>query len=424
MPGMPGMGDFDMASIGAALQQLGTMLQAGGAENEGPINWKLAHDTARQAIAAEGDPSVGAAAKRAVEEAVSLAELWLDPAMVFPATAGVARAWSGSEWLEATFPAWQRIVAPIAEQLRGTMAAMLPGGELGEGGILGLPEGIPPEFAAMAGPLMGMAQAMGSAMFGIQLGQGLAALAGEVVGSADVGIPLTTDGHASLLPANIKRFGEGLGIDESDVMVFVALREAAHQRLFAHVPWLRGRVEGAIEAYARGVRVDQGRIEDALSGVDLANPEALQEAMSSGVFGHEDTEQQKATLARLETLLALIEGWVEDVIDVAVAGRLPSYDRLRETLRRRRALGGPAEKTFATLVGLEMRPRRLREAAELWEQLRVAGGIEVRDKLWGHPDLLPTTDDLVDVEAFVSRTVSPMDFNVSELDTPPDTTAS
>jgi putative hydrolase len=265
-----------------------------------------------------------------------------------------------------------------------------------------MPEGLPPELGDLSS-LLGMARSMGSAVFGMQVGQGLAALASEVVCSSDVGIPLTSGGHGAMVPSNVAAFGEGLGLPASDVLVYLSLREAAHQRLFAHVPWLRSRVEGAMEAYARGIKVDQSRIESALSEVDMQNPEAIQNVLSSGVFEPEDTEEQKAALARLETLLALVEGWVDDVVDAAAGSRLPSYDRLRETLRRRRAIGGPAEKTFATLVGLELRPRRLREAAQLWQKVRTSGGSSARDALWAHPDLLPTSEDLDDVDEFLSR---------------------
>jgi len=266
--------------------------------------------------------------------------------------------------------------------------------------------------------MLGMAKSMGSAMFGMQVGQGLAALAAEVISAGDVGIPLTSDGHAALLPANIGSFGSGLDVPDSEIMVFIALREAAHQRLFASVPWLRGRVQGAVEGYASGITVDPNRIEGAFSGIDPSNPEALQNALASGVFEQEDTEEQKAALLRLETLLALIEGWVDDVVDAAVADRLPSAERLRETLRRRRAIGGPAEKTFATLVGLELRPRRLREAALFWQTLRDDKGIEGRDSIWEHPDLLPNGEDLGDVPGFFSREKL-MDFNASDFEDKP-----
>src|SRR5688572_30227682 len=133
---------------------------------------------------------------------------------------------------------------------------------------------------------------------------------------------------------------------------------------------------------------------------DPGNPEALQELQVEGVFTPEDSAAQKAALARLETALALIEGWVCHVVDVAVAGRLTEVVRLGEAFRRRRAAGGPAEQTFSALVGLELRPRRLREAAALWSALTEHRGISGRDALWGHPDLLPSADDFADPEGY------------------------
>lgn len=414
--GFPGMGEeFDMANLGAALQQIGALLQSAGGSTVGGVNWDLATDIARKAIAEAGDPSVSETQTRAVKDAFGLAEVWLDPATEFPATGGEPAVWSRSEWLVETFPAWKKIVAPVAEQVQNTMTTMMPGPDSGPMSMPGLPEGLPPEIASQMGALMNVARGMGSALFGMQIGQGLAALAGEVVSSSDIGIPLTSHGHGAMVPSNVASFGDGLELPASDVMVYLSLREAAHQRLFAHVPWLRSRVEAAIDAYARGVKIDEDRIQEALSGVDMQNPEAIQEAMASGVFEPEDTEEQKAALARLETLLALVEGWVDDVVDAAAGDRLPSYPQLRETLRRRRATGGPAEKTFATLVGLEMRPRRLREAAELWQQLRVRDGISGRDALWAHPDLLPTSEDLDDIQGFLA---SSDELDTSELDSP------
>jgi uncharacterized protein (DUF2342 family) len=76
---------------------------------------------------------------------------------------------------------------------------------------------------------------------------------------------------------------------------------------------------------------------------------------------------------------------------------------LAETVRRRRASGGPAESAFATLVGLELRPRRLREAAAMWQKLTDAVGADKRDALWSHPDLVPTADDITDPNALVAR---------------------
>ncbi|MFI9774745.1 zinc-dependent metalloprotease [Streptomyces sp. NPDC051956] len=405
--GMPGMGGGDNPfaamfgslnpnDLGAAFQQLGQMLSYEG----GPVNWEMAKDIARQTVSqgtADGtkDASVGPAERSQVEEAVRLADLWLDDATSLPSGAGSAVAWSRAEWVEATLPVWKELVDPVAERVGLAMGDVLP-----------------EEMQAMAGPLIGMMRSMGGAMFGSQIGQAVGVLAGEVVGSTDIGLPLGPAGKAALLPVNIEAFGKDLGIPKEEVRLYLALREAAHQRLFSHVPWLRSHLFGAVEGYARGIKVDTAKLEDAVGQLDPQNPEQLQEALQQGMFQPEDTPEQKAALARLETALALVEGWVDAVVHAAAKPRLSSADALRETLRRRRATGGPAEQTFATLIGLELRPRRLRDASRLWASLTDARGVDGRDGLWAHPDMLPTASDLDDPDGFVHR--EQLDF--SEID--------
>jgi putative hydrolase len=424
--GAGGPGGFDMNSLGAALQQLGAMMQAGqsGPDAGGPVNWAMVNDVARKALVQAGDPSVGDADRRAVTEAVHLADVWLDPAVTFPASTAAPAAWSRSEWLEATTPVWRQIVQPIAEHMQQVVGQSMPGtGELDLTTLSeNMPEqfrdmfpgGIPPEMAQMMGPMLGMLQQLGAAAFSMQLGQALATLATDVVSASDIGIPLTGDAQPALLPRNVAAFGEGLGLPVDDVRLYLALRESAHQRLFAHVPWLRPRIIGAVEEYARGVRVDQSRLQEAMGDIDMSNPQALQELMGSGLLQPEDTEEQRAAVARLETLLALVEGWVDDVVDQAIAERLPSAVQLRETMRRRRAAGGPAEKTFATLVGMELRPRLAREAATLFAVVRAGRGSDARDALWAHPDLLPGPDDLADPLGFIEDSATELEFDVPD----------
>lgn len=422
-PGVPG--GFDMNSLGAALQQLGAMLQSGqsGADSGGAVNWTMVTDIARKTLVQAGDPSVSDAERRAVSEAARLADIWLDPAVTFPSTSAEPLAWSRSEWLEATMPVWRSVIQPIAEQMASAVGKSVPGGGMDIASITEnlpeqfrgmFPDGIPPEMAQLIGPMLGMVQQLGAAAFTMQVGQALSALASEVVSASDIGIPLTATPQTALLPRNVDAFAEGLGLPINDVRLYLALRDSAHQRLFAHVAWLRPRVIGAVEEYARGVTVDQSRLAEAIGDVDMSNPEALQEVLGSGVLMPEDTDEQRAAIARLETLLALVEGWVDDVVDTAIAERLPSAVHLRETMRRRRAAGGPAEKTFATLVGMELRPRLAREAATLFAVVRAGRGAEARDALWAHPDLLPAPDDLADPLGFIENSATDLDFGLDE----------
>src|SRR5690348_3285692 len=404
-PGDPGggaMGPFgamgDPQQFADALRQFADMLSWRG----GPVNWDLAKNVARHAIVAAGDPSVLDAQRRDITEAVRLGDLWLDEATSFPSGIRKIEAWSRSEWLEATFPVWAKLFDPIAAKGVEAMSGMFNTdlSQLGDD----VPEEMRQALGALGGPggLGPMMRQMGGAMIGSQTGTAVGELAREVIGSADVGLPLAPEGTAALLPAGVADFSQGLSVDAGEVRLFLALREAAHQRLFAHVPWLRAHLLGAVEQYASGITVDMARLQEASQEIDITNPEALRDALQGeGLFRPEDTPAQKAALSRLETALALVEGWVATVVSAVARERLTHADALAEAIRRRRATGGPAERTFATLVGLELRPRRLREAAAIWQGLTEARGTDGRDALWAHPDLLPAADDLENPDTFV-----------------------
>jgi putative hydrolase len=389
----------DPQQFADALRQFADLMSWQG----GPVNWDLAKNVARHALAAEGDPSVLDADRSKITEAVRLADLWLDEVTNFSSGVRQVQAWSRSEWVEATLPVWSKLCDPIAEKAVEAMSGMLSDAPGEPGG--GLPEELSTALQAMGGGLSGLGAMMrriGGMMVGSQTGAAIGALAREVVSSTDVGLPLGPEGTAALLPAGVAGFGEGLSVDADEVRLFLALREAAHHRLFAHVPWLRAHLLNAVEEYARGITVDASRLREAMPQIDPANPDALREALSgAALFQPEDTPQQKAALSRLETALALVEGWVATVVDEAAGNRLPHATALAEASRRRRATGGPAERTFATLVGLELRPRKLREAALIWRRLTDVRGTAGRDAVWAHPDLLPTDEDFDDPDGFV-----------------------
>lgn len=386
--------------LGQMLSQLGQMLSQAGSSS-GPVNYDLAKQIALQKLA--GQPGFGPPADSvsAVRDAVHLAEMWLDPATTLPAGATSAQSWTARDWVEHTLPTWQRLCDPVARRVSGAWV-----------------EALPAEAKQAAGPLLSMVGQMGGMAFGSQLGNALAQLAAEVLTSSDIGLPLGPPATAALLAANIEEFTKGLERPSSEVMVFLAAREAAHQRLFAHVPWLRQRLLATVEEFASGIRVDTSALEQLATQIDPANPASIEEAMKSGMLEPETTPEQQAALSRLETLLALVEGWVDVVVGAAVTERLPGADALRETLRRRRASGGPAEQTFATLVGLELRPRRLRAAAALWRLVGDRHGIDVRDGVWAHPDLVPTAEDLDEPMDFADRLGKPTGDDPDPIDDP------
>jgi putative hydrolase len=378
-----GFAGGDVAGLQAMFGQLQKMFTP----HEGAVNWEFSRDLARSVVAQHSDPSPDAGDRARVQDAARVAEQWLDRVTDLPSASMTTAAWSRAEWVENGMPVWRRLVQPIAESLVAAMSKALPG-----------------ETQGLAGPMLGMLNQIGSSIFSAQLGQAVGGLAGEVLSATDLGIPVGDPGTPAIILSNATQFASGLGEDQADVLLYLVLRECAQQRLHAHAPWLRDHLFAAIEDYGRGITIDTSNIEHTLQSVDLTQMESVQNALSGGLFDLDPTPAQRAALDRLETALALIEGWVDDVVGQAADRVMPAASALREAVQRRRAAGGPAEATFAALVGLELRPRRLRDASVLWGALRAAEGSAARDAVWAHPDLLPTAADLDDPMAFAART--------------------
>lgn len=399
-----GLDRVDPAMLQMVQAQVQAMMSGG---DDGPINVQLATDIARKAVAAEGDPSVKEATRANLRQVVEVADLWLDEVTDLGRSTAPAQAWSRSEWIEQTMPTWRKLVEPVAAGV-GTAIQQATGQQLsglGDSGELppelGLPPGI--DLSAMMAQMQPMMAKMSAAMFGMQVGQAVGALAGELVTGTEICLPLVPDNAVVVLPANVAAFAEGLGVEAGEVHLYLATREAARVRLFAGVPWLAPALIAAVQSYAADIRIDTERIEEAMNGVDMSNPEALQQALQGSLFTPEPSPEQQRALRQLERLLALVEGWVDIVSQRATAAHLPHANALGEAVRRRRAAGGPAERLFSSLVGLHLRPRLMREAAGLFEQVEQADGMSARDALWSHPDAAPTADDLDDPAGYAQR---------------------
>lgn len=366
---------------------------------EGPINRKLAQSIALQH--ANGDQgNVNADVADATRRSLSQANLWLDITCNFNPAPGTPEVLSRADWVEKTLEAWVKFANPVAKSVNEALTSVIEERfrDVDDAEVKGLFAGVVPIPLpeGMNNPAQLM-KLLGNTSFAMQLGQAAGALSHEVHGSFDQGLALLQNPAGGLIPYNCIEYAKVWELDITEVMNYLALREAAHARLFASVPWLMPRFEALIIKYANGISIDLEAMEEQLRDVETMNPEAISGAVNLQNIGSNDSEEQCQALHSLETLLALVEGWVDCVTWQSGMAHIVHIEQLREMMRRERAAGGPAEVTFESLLGLHLRPRRMREASQLWEKLTRERGIEERDSLWSHPDLLPTLPEASEV---------------------------
>jgi putative hydrolase len=394
---LEGNSDIDPAKLASAaglpndpeaVAQLIAQLQNALSSSGDGVNWGLALEQAKGVAARTTVVSLPAERSK-LEQALHVAALWLDEATSLSELTSEPRLMSRTEWVTATMGVWSQLAEPVATSISNSLADVLQ-------------QQAPEEMGSMMDGASELMRNVGGTLFAMQLGHVVGQLSTEVVSAGDVGIPLLDSEQAAIVPQNITDFSAGLDIPVDQVQLYLAVRELAHARLFRHARWLRLQLLSSITEFARGIRIDTERLEALAEGFDPANPEELRDAMTSGALIPPKSSEQLEALARLETMLALIEGWV-DVVTAQASFRLPRMDAIAETVKRRRASGGPAESAFATLVGLELRPRRLREAAQMWQAVTDAVGVDKRDALWSQPDLIPTSADIDNPAGLIAR---------------------
>lgn len=399
-------GDNFAAMIPGMMGQIFSGEGFGGHTSNDPLPSHQVREVARKSATGIGSQPIGTNDVTAITNACEIADIWLNEATLFPSTSPstTSPAISRLDWIDATLPGWQETMQPLAQGLQDAVGRLLDQAMADENN------------EAPIGAIAAVIKSVIGGMIATQLGQAIAAISASSTGAHDVGLPLLTPARPLLIPENIDAWGADTEIPKTEVYLFHALRESAIARLFEHNPWIVSYIRSAITEYGRGIRIDLDAItrqaEEAMENMQSMHEATFTIALDKGIFTPEETPMQKEALTKLETVLALVDGWADDVATLAAGERLPSIISLRELHRRRRAELSPASQLFKTLLGLEVSPRLSREASAFWNAVRtsaqdVTTGIETRDRIWS--GILPTAAELLAPDLFIASTQIPDD---------------
>jgi putative hydrolase len=349
------------------------------------VNWELAlGQGVTLAKAAEAKPADSLVNE--IPKALDIANLWLQEATDFGSKQPI-KLLSRSMWVQDALPLFKELSEPIASSMAKALSDNLG-------------SALPEQFADSIGPAANFLGNAGATIFAMQLGQAAGRLASEAVLGSEIGIPLSD--RPGFVTQNLEKILEGLETPKTELLIYLATRELVMTGLFSSNPYLRERIVSQVREFAAGLKIDTDSIQELAEQVDLNSPEQVNHVieMSSALAAR--TPEQELALSRIELTLALVEGWVDSVTNEATK-RLPSTLAMAELFRRRRSSAGVSQKTFATLLGLELTPKLVRECEALWTKVGLELGKEVRDRLISHPDQLPSIEEIQDPQLLISR---------------------
>ena len=373
--------------------------------------------TAKKFVQAQGSQPIGTKDVTVVDNAFEIADLWLNEATVFPATSRTTsqRSVSRLDWVDVTLAGWQATMEPLATGLSSAISSLLDDAMAQQSQDVDSGEAM----AAPMGAIAGLLRTFIGSLIATQLGQAIGGISATATGAHDVGLPLLDPARPLLIPENIEKWSEDLEIPKSEIYLFHALREAAVARLFESNPWLVSYIRSAIVDYGRGIHIDmeaiQRQAEEAMQNFDPSqgspetNENSFTIALNNGIFTPEETPAQRAALSKLETALALVDGWADEVTTLAAGERLPALSQLREMNRRQRATSAPSQQLFKTLLGLEVTPKLAREASAFWQKVRESKDVAARDQIWS--GILPSAEELLEAEKFLTSSEIPDDLS-------------
>jgi coenzyme F420 biosynthesis associated uncharacterized protein len=300
----------------------------------------------------------------------------LRPAAPLPAPEAVAR----SGWIAANVTSMAAILDPVGERLAG-----------GSGGGLEI--------------LRGPARAATGAIMSAEAGALTGYLSQRVLGQYEFVI-VDPEAPARLLfvAPNIAQSAIRLGADTEELLTWIAFHEVTHAVQFAGIPWLRPYLAGLLTELidSLDIKVDPRSLLRVPSAGDVRG--LVDGVRENGLLGMIGGAARRDLLERVQGVMGVVEGHAEHVMDVVGAEALPSMDKLRAALDRRRHERSPLLAVLERLIGLDAKLRQYEDGKRFCDAVASAAGPAALHAVFDGPQQLPTPAELLDPDAWMQRT--------------------
>src|SRR6202012_5216806 len=181
-------------------------------------------------------------------------------------------------------------------------------------------------------------------------------------------------GRLTLVAPNIVMIERELGVDPHDFRRWVCLHEETHRVQFTSVPWLRGYVQGMMTEFLLASDLDTMAILERLRSAAGAVAGAGRGGEGESLVETMQTPAQRALLDKLTSVMTLVEGHGDYVMDAVGPQVVPSVAEIRERFSHRRGSAGRVEQILRRILGIDLKMKQYEQGSRFVSTVVAAAG--------------------------------------------------
>jgi coenzyme F420 biosynthesis associated uncharacterized protein len=246
---------------------------------------------------------------------------------------------------------------------------------------------------------------VGRRLAGTEMGVLLGYMAQRVLGQYDLLVP---DGDGSggdavyYVGPNILVLEKRYAFPPRDFRRWIALHEVTHRAQFTGVPWLKGHFLALVERSLTMVDPDPRRLVQAMVRAAEELRRGRNPLDEAGLVGLLASPEQRGVLAQVQSLMSLLEGHGNAVMNTLGREHVGGQERMARVLQaRRRARGFTG--ILHKLLGLDSKMRQYELGEAFVAAVEREAGPRAIDAAWLGPDSLPTAEELTHPGEWLSR---------------------
>ncbi len=194
-----------------------------------------------------------------------------------------------------------------------------------------------------------------------------------------------------------------LDVNPHDFRRWVCLHEETHRTQFTSVPWLRPYVQEQMSEFLLASDLDPASILERIRAAADAVAGAVRGGDGESLIEAIQSPRQRAILDRMTSVMTVVEGHGDYVMDAVGPAVVPSVAEIRAKFSARRGSAGRIEQAIRRVLGIDLKMKQYEQGSRFVKAVVDEAGMATFNKVWTSPDTLPTKDELQNPQSWLAR---------------------